>query len=263
MRSRHYVIACTTMILCAWTLYARNKKSSWMDEAFTQWDQKQVNLVFNNSAWAQTKEFRGQASGEHGTVTDRGSTASATNGGVTGVGGGTLGVDNPEYSFTARFFSAQPIREAYVRMLQIMNKYDTLPAERQKEFDQKVDGLLHADVSQEVTVTLSYHTNDPNAQRDMNQWFNTQTTDTLKQNAYLYTPGAGQITLLKYIPPQGGGGGLGARFIFPRTLNGEPILQPGAAGRLRFQLSWQPQIGQIMYIDFKPEGMTYKGQFSY
>ena len=261
MRSRRFLIAGTAMILVAGMVYARKKDTGWMDEPFTKWDQKQVNEVFNKSAWAVSKTFRGQATGMHGTATNMGAT-SATNGAVTGTGGGTLGVDVPEYTFTARFFSAEPIREAYVRMLQIMNQYDTLPADRQHAFDQKVDGLLHADVSTEVTVTLSYHCNDPNSQRDMDQWFNTQTTDTLNQNAYLYTPGAGQITLLKYIPPQGGGG-LGARFIFPRTFKGEPILQPGAKGRLRFQLSWQPQVGQTMYIDFKPQDMTYKGQFSY
>ena len=260
MRSHRFLIACAAVVLVAGMVYARKKNANWMDEAFTKWDQKQVNLVFNNSAWAQTKEFRGQVTGQHGTITDRGG-GQATNGAVNGVSGGTLGTDVPEYIFTARFLSAQPIREAYVRMLQIMNHYDDLPADKQHAFDQKVDGLLHADVSTEVTVTLSYHTNDPNGERDMSQWFNTQTTDTLNQNAYLYTP-AGQITLLKYIPPQQGGG-LGARFIFPRTFKGEPILQPGASGKLRFQLSYQPQVGQTMYIDFKPEEMTYKGQFSF
>jgi hypothetical protein len=261
MRSHRFLIACAAVVLAAGTVYARKKNENWMDEPFAKWDQKQVNEVFNKSGWAVSKSFRGQVTGEHGTITDRGG-GQATNGAVNGVSGGTKGVDLPEYDFTARFLSAQPIREAYVRMLQIMNHYDTLPADKQKEFDQKVDGLLHADVSTEVTVTLSYRCNDPNSERDMNQWFNTQTTDTLKQNAYLYTPGAGQIPLLKYIPSQGGGG-LGARFIFPRTFNGEPILQPTATGRVRFQLSWQPQVGQTMYIDFKPEDMTYKGQFSY
>ncbi|MHB8653738.1 MAG: hypothetical protein ACYDA9_07655 [Terriglobia bacterium] len=252
MRSRRFLIACATVVLVAGMVYARKKDTGWMDEPFTQWNQKQVNEVFNNSAWAQAKDFRGQVTGEHGNF----------NPNARGTGGGTLGTDVPDFSFTARFLSAQPIREAYVRMLQLMNHYDTLPADKQKEFDQKVGGLLHADVSDEVTITLSYHTNDPIAQREMNTWFNTQTADTLKQNAYLFTPAAGQIQLLKYLPPQEGGG-LGARFIFPRTFKGEPILQPGASGKLRFQLSWQPQVGQMMYIDFKPEAMTYKGQFSY
>jgi len=260
MRIRRFLVAGAVIISGTVILCASKKRSDWMDEPFSKWDQKQVAELFSKSAWAQTKSFRGQATGQHGTVADPGG-GSATNGAVTGTSGGTLGVDVPEFSFTARFFSAQPIREAYVRMLEIMNHYDTLPADKQQAFDQKVKGLLHADVSQEVVVTLSYNTNDPNSQRDMNQWFNTQTTDTLKQNAYLYTPKAGQIELLKYIPPQGGG--LGAQFVFPRTFKGEPILQPGDTGRVRFQLSYQPQIQQMMYIDFKPEDMTYKGQFSY
>jgi hypothetical protein len=109
---------------------------------------------------------------------------------------------------------------------------------------------------------LAYHTNDPIAQRDMNQWFATQTTDTLKQNAYLYVPKAGQIQLINYIPPQQGGDVLGAQFIFPRDFNGEPILEPGATGRVRFQF-YQPQINQEMYIDFKADEMMYQGQLSY
>lgn len=259
MRSHRFLIACAAVVLVAGMVYARKKNANWLDEPFTKWNQKQASELFNNSAWAVTKSFRGQVMGQHGSATDMGSGSASR--GVTGTGGGTLGTDVPEFSFTARFYSAQPIREAFVRMIQLNSHYDQMPADKQKEFDQKVDGLLHFDASQEVLVTLSYHTNDPLAQRDMSQWFATQTVDTLKQNAYLYTP-AGQIQLLKYHPPQPGGA-LGAQFVFPRTFNGEPILQPGAAGRLRFQLSWQPQIGQIMYIDFKPEGMTYKGQFSY
>jgi hypothetical protein len=230
-----------------------------MGEPYTKWDQKQVSEMFNNSAWAVTKEFRGQVAGQHGTVTDMGS--GPASGAITGTGGGTSGVDVPEFSFTARLFSAQPIREAFVRMQQIMSKYDAMPADKQHAFDQKANEYLQLDVSQKVVILLSYHTNDPNSIRDMNQWFNTQTTDTLKQNAYLYSPIAGQLELVKYFPPSQGGG-LGAQFIFPRIFKGEPILQPGA-GKMRFQLSYQPQINQTMYIDFDPKEMTYKDQFSY
>jgi hypothetical protein len=260
MRSRGFLIAGTAMILSIGALYAGKKHENWMDEPFTKWNQKQVSELFNKSAWAQTKAFRGQV-GNVDWNTGRISGAEHGSGGSIGTGGGTQGVDVPEFDFTARFFSAQPIREAYVRMLQLQTHYDQMPAEKQKEFDQKVGGLLHADFSQEVLVTLSFHTNDPIAQRDMNQWFNTQTAETLSQNAYLYTP-AGQIQLLKYRPPQANSV-LGAQFIFPRTYKGEPILQPQATGRVRFQLSWQPQIAQTMYIDFDPKEMTYKDQFSY
>ncbi len=261
MRSRLFLIAGMAMIISLGMLYAGKKNENWMDKPYTKWDQKEVAELFNKSAWAQTKAFRGQV-GNVDWNTGRLSGAEHGGGaGSIGTGGGTAGTDVPEFSFTARFFSAQPIREAYVRMLQLQTHYDQMPAEKQKEFDQKVGGLLRADFSQEVLVTLSYQTNDPNSQRDMDQWFNTQTADTLKQNAYLFSPIAGQLELLKYRPPQGNSR-LGAQFIFPRTFKGEPILQPGA-GKIRFQLSYQPQINQAMYVDFDPKEMTYKDQFSY
>ena len=288
MRSHRFLIAGTVIISGAVILCAGKKHENWMDEPFTKWDQKQAAELFNKSAWAVTKSFRGQVNGAHGTAHNAGSTnstgavgtagagvssgqasqdvappgtaANQNNSGGMAAGGVTAGVDVPEYSFTAKFFSAQPIREAYVRLLQITNHYDTLPPDKQKAFDQQVDGLLHANVSQEVVVALTYHTNDPQSQRDMDQWFNTQSADTLNQNVFLYTP-AGQISLLKYRPPQGNKT-IGAQFIFPRLYKGEPILQPGATGRLRFQF-YQPQIAQTMYIDFKPEDMTYKGELSY
>ena len=289
MRSRGLLICGMAMIFSIGMLNADKKNENWMDKPYTQWDQKEVADLFNKSAWAQAKSFRGQVAnisrtgaargGQHGTVVDAGtgggnttgslgtggaganapSPSQGRSGGGAGSGSPTPGTDVPEFSFTARLFSAQPIRDAYVRMLQIMNHYDGLPPDKQQAFDQQMERFLHADFSQQVVIALSYQTNDPIAQQNINKWFNTQTTDTLKQNAYLFSPIAGQLELLKYFPNQGG---LGAEFVFPRLFKGEPILQPGA-GKMRFQLSYQPQIHQIMYIDFDPNQMTYKDQFSY
>src|SRR5208337_2173914 len=66
MRSRLFLIAGTAMILSIGMLYAGKKSENWMDKPFTKWDQKQVAELFNKSAWAQTKDFRGQVQGEHG-----------------------------------------------------------------------------------------------------------------------------------------------------------------------------------------------------
>jgi hypothetical protein len=288
MRNRGLLICGMAMIFSKGMLYAQKENENWMDEPYTKWDQKQAADLYNKSAWAQTKSFRGQAAdisragaaraGQHGTVTDMGTGGNTTgslgtggagasassasqsrSGGRARTGSPTEGVDVQEFSFTARLFSAQPIRDAYVRMLQIMNHYDGLPPDRQHTFDEQLDRFLHADFSQQVVITLTYQCNDPIAQLNLNKWFNTQTTDTLKQNAYLFSPIAGQLELRKYFPNQGG---FGAEFVFPRLYKGEPILQPGA-GNLRFQLNHPPLIHQIMYIDFDPKDMTYKDQLSY
>ncbi|MFZ0960536.1 MAG: hypothetical protein WAO35_06485 [Terriglobia bacterium] len=254
MRSRRFLIAGAAMILSLGMLYAgkKHENENWMSKPFNKWNMKQVTEVWTNSAWAVKKDFRGNVSGEHGNY----------NPNTTGTQGATLGTDVPQYTFTARLFSAQPIREAYVRMIELKYNYDGMTADKQHALDQKTNVYLGEDVSQKIVVLLEYGSNDPNAIRDMNQWFNTQTTETLNQNAYLYSPIAGQLVLEKYFPPSQNGG-LGAQFIFPRTFKGEPVLQPGSEKKMRFQLSWQPQINQTMYIDFDPKDMTYKDQLAY
>lgn len=261
MRTRRSVIFCIVVIAGVGALYARKNKEDWLDKTFNKWNEKQVRTVLQDSPWSRHKDYKGQV-GKYSSTGQLSGAEHGEDGGAVGAGGGTLGVDVPTFTFTATFFTSLPVREAYVRMFQIENHYDSMSAAKQQAFNQSqvVNSLLHGDVSQEVIVNLTYHTNDPNAVRDMNQWFNTQTADTLNQNAYLYTP-AGQISLEKYEPPSATHG-MGARFIFPRQFKGEPILS-SASGRLRFQLSWAPGANQTVYIDFKPEEMMYQGQLSY
>ncbi len=260
MRTRRFIVALALIAAGTTILYARKNNDQWLQESFDKWTVKDVRTILQKSPWAQTKGFRGQINGAHGTVNDMGGGGNAT--GTMGTAGATLGTDVTNYEFTIVFFSSLPVREAYVRMFQIENHYDSMSPAKQTAFNQNpsVDALLHGDVSQEVMVNLSFHTNDPIGQRNLTRWFDTQTVDSLKQNAYLYANKT-QIQLAKYIPPSQSHG-FGARFIFPRVVNGEPILS-SPNGKLRFQLSWVPGPNQSVYIDFKPEEMTYQGKLSY
>ena len=250
MRTRRIALAVALIAAAAGALYAK-KKENWIDQPFTKWSVKDVRTILGKSPWAETKAFRGVVTGEHGSF----------NPNATGTGGGTLGVDVPNFEFTAVFFTALPVREAYVRMFQIENHYDTLPAAKQQAFNRvpTIDALLHGDVSKEIIVNLTFHCNDPIAMRDLTQWFNTQTVDTLKQNAYLYANST-QLQLMKYESPSQAHGI--ARFIFPRQQNGEPVLS-SPSGKLRFQLSYVPGPNQQVYIDFRPENMVYDGKLAY
>ena len=82
MRNRGFLICSIAVIFSIGMLYAQNTNENWMDEPYTKWDQKQVAELYNKSAWAQTKSFRGQPAnisrtgaarlGEHGTETNMG-----------------------------------------------------------------------------------------------------------------------------------------------------------------------------------------------
>lgn len=252
MRTRRFIVALALLAAATTIVYARKNNDQWLQESFNKWSVKDVRTILGNSAWAKAKGFRGVVTGEHGNF----------NPGARGTGGGTLGTDIPNFEFRVVFFSSLPVRQAYVRMFQIENHYDSLSPAKQKAFNQNptVDSLLHGDVSQEVMVNMSYHCNDPIAMRNMNQWFNTQTMKTLGQNVYLYANKT-QVQLEKYIPPSQSHG-MGARFIFPRQVNGEPILS-SPSGKLRFQISYVPGPNQMVYLEFKPEDMVFQGKLSY
>jgi hypothetical protein len=132
--------------------------------------------------------------------------------------------------------------------------------DRQKDFDARVTTpMLNADVKDEVVFAVAYHTNDQNAGLDLKRFFETSTSQTLNQQAYLFSPEAGRVDLKSYVPP--GKEGLGARFIFPRTVNGKPLLQPGDK-EMRFEL-WVNPLNDELRVGFDGRKMIYKGELNY
>ena len=97
-----------------------------------------------------------------------------------------------------------------------------------------------------------------NTRGDIQRFFDTATAPTLSQSAYLYTP-RGRVDLLKYFPA--GGEATGARFIFPRVLNGQPPLQPGDK-QMRFEV-YVPPINNTVRVGFDPRKMVFQGKLDY
>lgn len=209
-------------------------KNAW-EGPFQTWNRAQVAKVFNDSPWARTQTYSSE------------------------LGAGSQGQNEVHYNFVVRLFSALPIRQAYFRMLQIMNNYDDLPSDRRQAFDSKVGGILQADVKDEVVLAVAFATNDPEADRNVKHYLDTATTATLSQSAFLYSPQAGRVDLLKYIPP--GQEGIGARFIFPRTFKGKSLLQPGDK-EMRFEF-YVPPINQRLLAGFDGRKMVYQGELTY
>lgn len=232
MLIRRIITALLLFITGVGILFAKNK---WDNAPFEQWSQDTVGKLFNDSPWAQAWTHKN-----------------------VGVGGG---VNEQEFTFSVRLFSSTPIREAYVRMLQLLNKYDSLPPDQKKNFDGRITTpMLNADVKDEVVLALAYKTNDQSAQRDLKRFFDTATTDTLNQQAYLFSPQLGRVDLMKYIPP--GSDGIGARFIYPRMVNGKPLLQPGDK-ELRFEFWVGGPVNDELRVAFDARKMNFKDELSY
>lgn len=230
MRLRTYIVSLLLVIFRIAPIYGQ----AWWDAPSEKWTRSQVAKMFNDSPWAQTQTYSAELARK------------------------VEGEKEINNRFTVRLFSARPIREAYVRMLQIMNNYDSLPPERRRDFDSRVNGLLRADVSDEVVVAVAFTSNSSDANLSVKRFLGTATTETLNQSVYLYSP-VGRLELRKYIPP--GQEGSGARFIFPRLQNGKPVLEPGKQ-ELRFDL-YVPPIHQRLLVGFKASEMFYKGELAY
>jgi len=81
----------------------------------------------------------------------------------------------------------------------------------------------------------------------------------LKESVYLIARRSGRVHLTQYFPPSPDG--MGAKFVFPRKVNGEEIAAPQDE-TLRFEF-YCPVINDKLFLEFKPAKMVYEGQPSY
>jgi len=184
---------------------------------WTEWSQKDAEKMLSNSPWAQiqkdtdTTEMFFQPTADPRTAGNR-----APNADSRLEQGATNQATNLSYGI--RFFSARPIRQAFVRSIQLQQKKlepDVL--ERMKNFAEvpATDSIIVA-VTIEGTDKLSYG--------KVMQLIESAATGTLKNTTYLERNDGKRIFLEEYVPP--GKDGFGARFIFLRTTNEELFLTP-------------------------------------
>jgi hypothetical protein len=227
-------VAVSVLLFAASALLA---KDFW-EEPFDKWKREDVVRMLNNSPWAQSETFTGA---------------------IDSKDAGMTGEKELFYRFTVRFFSSRPVREAYVRMARLMNNYDQMALDQQQEFDKRFQRALNLDVGDRVIVAVEYSTNDPSTARDLRSAFELATSDTLKQNVYLISQRLGRVELHEYFPPSNDG--TGAKFVFPRTVNGQPVFGPQDK-EIRFDFT-TPVTNQHLFLTFKSTKMVYRGELSY
>ena len=215
------------------------------NEPFEKWNRNQVSRMLSDSPWSQIQTLSTSLSGKNS---------------------GLQGEKEIFNKFTVRFFSALPVREAYVRMMQILNKYDEMAPEQRREFESRFKRALSLDVSDRVIVALEFASNDPDANREMKRFFETARTETIKQSVYLISQHLNRVELREYFPPSSDG--TGAKFVFPRMLNGQPVIAAGDKEvRFEFEIPLIDRGGQSnrpkLLVHFKVPKMVYKGELSY
>ncbi len=239
---------------------AQQKPSAW-----TEWSGPEANKILNDSPWAQTQTETnasemvysptvGSAAGPTGTRPAR-TTGIRDEQAARNRNRATEGAYNQavETNYRIRFLSARPIREALAAtILQQQSAASSEPVKRQMQ--QFVD----RDFGNYIVVAVTYEATDQRLSGKAFQDFNTARAETLKNNTYLESGDGKRVFLMDYRAPVDDG--IGARFVFPRIVDGRPFLN-SESGDVRFY----SEVGANVKINlrFKVADMVYQGKLEY
>jgi len=234
---KKYCLALITLVLFSsvWLF----GKDFW-EKPFTGWKHKDVVKLLKDSPWAQETTATSQWGGRGGTRDS-----------------GTATGEREQFrSMTMRFFTALPIRQGYVRMMLMMNKYDELSGAQKEELEQRFSRPITMDFSDQIIVAVEFASNDRQLNMQVDRALKTSTAETLKQGAYLISDRLGRVQIKAYHPPSPDG--TGAKFVFPREVDGKPVASPDDK-EIKFEL-YMPGTGEKMFIVKKIKKMIYNGK---
>lgn len=195
------IIAVAILLLVGGAL-AQKPQKPWVE-----WSKKDAERILSDSPWSQTQ-----------TETDTSEMFySPSNMGDT-RGRESQGATNQATSvkFHIRLFSARPVRQAYVRLLEL-NQPETESATAEKR-----RAWANLPANDSIIVAVAYESSDRRYLGRVMQSFGSAVTSVLKNSVYLERKDGKRLFLEEYIPP--GKDPFGARFIFARTLNGQPFI---------------------------------------
>ena len=231
-------------------------------ELWPKWDKGKVQKMLPSSPWAQTQTDTDtsemtysptSASGSSSIGSTASSSAGARNTGRDVQGNRSdQGASNQAMSvnYHVRFLSAKPIRQAFARMIEIQEKDN-------KSVRDQLGPFVERDFSDYIVVAVSFDSPDKRFEGPVLQAFSSATSGTLKTQAYLERSDGKRLFVIDYKPPINDG--LGAKFVFPRMVDGQPFLTE--TGDVRFVAQISDKIN--VNTKYKLHDMMYEGKLEY
>ncbi|MGH9341098.1 MAG: hypothetical protein ACRD1R_16250 [Acidobacteriota bacterium] len=188
--------SCLPLLLCT-LVFAHGSDT----DDFRNWTLEQALEILNDSAWAR-----------HQTDTEV----------IAEIGSGVDGEKEIYSRYFVRFLSARPVRQAYARVGQILNDYDSLSRQKRREVDALFQESLGLDMEDWIVIAVSFRSNDRRLEQRVRNSLQAQTSDTMKRLAYLSTERFPQLEIAAYYPAIEDA--VGAKFVFPSRVNGIPVI---------------------------------------
>ena len=169
--------------------------------SFSNWSLSEALGLLNNSSWARQETYTRV---------------------IGGIGSGIQGEKEIYSTFFVRFLSAIPIRQAYARVKQIHVGYDKLDEVERMRVNEEIQQGLELDVSQWIVVAVTFRSNNLNQQSRVDQFFQSNTLETLKTRVFLSTDSFPKLHPQAYYAPKEES--VGAKFVFPRKVDNIPVI---------------------------------------
>ena len=217
------------------------------EKPWVEWSRNDAQKMLNDSPWAKTQTDTESSQRLYSRTANPTDSNAAGNAARLSRGA----VDQPiEIRFRVRFFSARPVRQALVKLMEIEN-----PAAREAP---RLREFAEAKSAKSIVVTVSFDSNEQAYLGSTAQALSNATTALLANGTYLERSDGKRVFLAQYVPP--GKDGFGARFIFPREVDGAPFLNE-KSGEVRFHAEYP--IGLQIDRRFKVAEMVHKGELEY
>ena len=221
------------------------------EKSWKEWSKKDVEKILSNSPWAHmqvetdTSEMFFQPTADPRTSGNR-----APNAGQRLEQGATNQATN--IKFGIRFFSARPIRQAFVRTIQL-NQPKLEP-----DVIARMNSFAELPSDEAIIIAVTIESTEKRTLGHVLQVVESATTGTLKNTTYLERSDGKRLFIEEYIPP--GKDGFGARFIFRRITDERPFLTPEFAD-VRFVAEFDSTIK--LNMRFKVSDMMLDGKLEY
>jgi len=197
-------------IVAAGTVIGQKQAKSWKD-----WSKRDAEKILSDSAWAHL-----QVDTDLSEMFFQPTTDGRTSGGRAPNANQRLeqGATNQATSLTygIRFFSARPVRQAFIRMIQLQQK------NLEPDVIARMNSFAELPSEDSIIIAVTIEGTDKRSLGKAMQIIESAATGTLKNTTYLERNDGKRVFLEQYTPP--GKDGFGARFIFPRIVDERPFI---------------------------------------
>ena len=242
-----------SLIILLAILFIAVPASAQKTKPWTEWNEKEAAKILNDSAWGQTQTELAEAA-EPTSV----SAVSQTTAGrredqrISSASNVESGESKTRASlnYRVRFLSAKPVRAAFVRMIELQGANPERVAELRPFVDR--------DFGDYIVIALSVDGTDRKRLGPSTEEIKNAEEAALQKSAYLERKDGSKLFLTNFRAPAQDG--LGAKFVFPRVVDGKPFIDANT-GEFKFVL----EIGKTIKINrkFKVSDMMYDGKLEY